>query len=80
MMSPCTAFYALAATPGTVPSKIGELWYCCMTALAARNQSIRHANSCSPLEVELSMDFPHTSSTNTTQRGLLTKLVTAGDR
>ena len=52
-----TAFYALAATPGTMPSKIGwkfwsDLWYCCMTALAARNQSIRHAHS-SPRKVEL---------------------------
>ena len=76
--------YALAATPGTVLSKIGckflsDLWYCCMTALAARNQSIRHTHSCSPRKVELSMDSPHTCSTNSysTQRGLPAN---AGDR
>ena len=58
------AFCALAATPCI--SAIED----CMQVLeqfvvllydrtiAARNQSIRHANSCSPRKVELSMDFP----------------------
>ena len=56
------AFCALAATPDISAierldgsSGVINLWYC---ALAARNQSIRHANRCSPRKVELSMASP----------------------
>ena len=41
-----TAFYALAATPGTVPSKIGwkfwsDLWYCCTSSQESVNQGCK---------------------------------------
>ena len=39
-----------------------DLWYCSMTTLATRNQSIKHANSCSPRKVKQLIDSSNTSS------------------